>query len=211
MEYGKKVYEIKPNGSWDKGEAVLALIRQVLHLHSNCNTKVWDEEDTTTSLEDRDEEDSSDGNEDTSSFEDREEDSFDGDEVYDGLVKKHQESSRTGPPFYFFLGDDCSDERAFAALKANYPQQSLGILVSSKPRKTEASCWLKDPDEVYDFLNLLLKENHDDVEPHIYKGKECIESMNTSMLNVNVSSTGNLQTPVRSESSAHRTWNRSVN
>jgi len=195
MDYGKKVYEIKPNGSWDKGEAVLSLIKQVLQLHE---PKVWEEEDITC-LEDREEEDDSSGrNEDTPSWEDS------GEEVsYEEVGSDgNEDPSRNGPPFYFFVGDDCSDEHAFAALKANYPYQSLGILVSSKPRKTEASCWLKNPDEVYEFLNLLLKKTHEEVNSYRYNDIECVESMSK----MTTSSTGSSRTPTLSESSALTPW-----
>jgi len=198
MDYGKKVYEIKPNGSWDKGEAVLSLIRQVLQLHE---PKVWEED--IARLEDRDEEDDSSGrNEGTPSFEDSgewvsyEEVGSDGNE----------DPSRKGPPFYFFLGDDCSDEHAFAALKANYPHQSLGILVSSKPRKTEASCWLKDPDEVYEFLNLLLTKTQEEVNSYRYNNIECVELMSNLIFNDEDPSTGSSPTPTLSESSPRTSW-----
>jgi len=145
VERGKKVFEIKPEGSWDKGAAVLWLIREVIDRNSNTKTHDWEDDSTTA-----------DGREDDSSF---------CNDEYDDQL----ESSGSDPPFYFYLGDDCADERAFAALKANYPDQSLGILVASKPRKTGASCWLKDTDEVYNFLRLLLKDR-EDVEANIFSG-----------------------------------------
>jgi len=134
VERGKKVFEIKPQGSWDKGAAVLWLIR---HIEEQCTIKrdIWEDESVTSDY--------------------REEDTSDP-EYYDRL-----QSERSGPPFYFYLGDDRADERAFAALKANYPDQSLGILVASKPRRTVASCWLRDTHEVFDFLTILLQDRSD--------------------------------------------------
>lgn len=137
VERGKKVFEIKPEGSWDKGAAVLYLIRQVVEQDTIAKRDIWEDESATA--------------------DDREEDTSDSNQVfYDQF-----HSVRSGPPFYFYLGDDRADERAFAALKTNYPDQSLGILVASKPGKTEASCCLRDTDEVYNFLGLLLRDRSD--------------------------------------------------
>jgi len=137
VERGKKVFEIKPEGSWDKGAAVLWLVRQVVEQDTIAKADIWEDESATAT--------------------DREEDTSDSNQVYYDQLQ----STRSGPPFYFYLGDDRADERAFAVLKANYPDQSLGILVTSKPRKTEASCCLRDTNEVYDFLTLLLEERSD--------------------------------------------------
>jgi trehalose 6-phosphate phosphatase len=133
---GKKVFEFKPEGSWDKGVAVLKLIQLIRERDSIIKKSIWDDAMATS---DEGEEESSDGNE------------------YDG----NRESLLSGPPFYIYIGDDRSDERAFAALKNKYPNQSLGILVASKPRNTEAACWLNDTEEVYNFLRLLLKDSGD--------------------------------------------------
>jgi len=137
VEGGKKVFEIKPEGSWDKGAAVLWLIRQVVEQDNIAKIDIWEDESATS--------------------DDREEDTSDSNLVYYELPQ----SARSGPPFYIYLGDDRADERAFAALKANYPDQSLGVLVASKPRKTEASCCLRDTKEVYDFLTILLEDRSD--------------------------------------------------
>jgi len=137
VERGKKVFEIKPEGSWDKGAAVLWFIRQVVEQDTIAKIDIWEDESATA--------------------DDREEDTSDVNQVYYDQLQ----SERSGPPFYFYLGDDRADERAFAALKANYPDQSLGVLVASKPRKTEASCCLRDTNDVYDFLTLLLQERSD--------------------------------------------------
>lgn len=52
----------------------------------------------------------------------------------------------------FYLGDDTTDEDAFAALNKN----DVGILVSSQPRKTAARYSLRDPSEVGQFLTGLI-------------------------------------------------------
>ena len=52
----------------------------------------------------------------------------------------------------FYLGDDTTDEDAFAVLG----KQDIGILVDSCPRKTAARYSLKDPSEVGPFLQGLL-------------------------------------------------------
>jgi len=142
VERGKKVFEMKPEGSWDKGSAVLYLIRQVVEQDTTYKTATWEDESATR--------------------DDREEDTSDSSQPYYDYLQPE----KCGPPFYFYLGDDRADERAFAALKANYPDQSLGVLVASKPRKTEASCCLRDSNEVYDFLRLLL-QNRSDVQANI--------------------------------------------
>ena len=48
-----------------------------------------------------------------------------------------------------YLGDDITDEDAFAALA----DHGLSILVRSEWRKTLAQSWLRPPDEVIDFLS----------------------------------------------------------
>jgi len=133
LDHGKKVFEIKPEGSWDKGVAVLKLI-QLIGERDSIAQKLWDDR---MAISDDSGEESSEDND------------FD----------EKQKSLMSGPPFYFYIGDDRSDERAFAALKSKYPNQSLGIVVAPKPRKTEATCWLNDTEEVYHFLRLLLKES----------------------------------------------------
>ena len=52
------------------------------------------------------------------------------------------------PPVVAYLGDDCTDEDAFHALKG----RGLPILVSPQPRPTAAEIWLKPPHELLDFL-----------------------------------------------------------
>ena len=52
----------------------------------------------------------------------------------------------------FYLGDDTTDEDAFAALD----DQDVGILVSCVPRETKARYLLKDPSEVGRFLEGLI-------------------------------------------------------
>jgi trehalose 6-phosphate phosphatase len=50
-----------------------------------------------------------------------------------------------------YIGDDVTDEDAFAALK----ERGLGILVADVPRETHASLSLRDVDEVGRFLQLV--------------------------------------------------------
>ena len=87
--HGKKVFEVRPNLEWDKGKAVLWLLKTL-------------ELDTPDVV-----------------------------------------------PLY--IGDDVTDEDAFAALQ----DRGLGILVSETPRETKAQLSLKDPVEVGRFLRLL--------------------------------------------------------
>lgn len=51
-----------------------------------------------------------------------------------------------------YLGDDRTDEDAFAAL----PPGGLGLLVAERPRPSRATAWLRPPDELLDFLDRLL-------------------------------------------------------
>ena len=53
---------------------------------------------------------------------------------------------RTGAVAY--LGDDFTDEDAFAALRG----RGLGVLVRDELRETKADLWLRPPDELLDFL-----------------------------------------------------------
>ncbi|MDY6990748.1 MAG: trehalose-phosphatase [Thermodesulfobacteriota bacterium] len=50
-----------------------------------------------------------------------------------------------------YLGDDLTDEDAFAALKTHSPR-SIGVLVREELRKTKADLWLRPPDELLDFF-----------------------------------------------------------
>ncbi len=47
-----------------------------------------------------------------------------------------------------YLGDDFTDEDAFAALRG----RGLGVLVRDELRETNADLWLRPPDELLDFL-----------------------------------------------------------
>jgi len=87
--HGKKVFEVRPNLDWNKGKAVLWLLRTL-------------ELDTPDVV-----------------------------------------------PLY--IGDDVTDEDAFAALQ----DRGLGILVSETPRETKAHLSLRNPVEVGKFLRLL--------------------------------------------------------
>lgn len=48
-----------------------------------------------------------------------------------------------------YLGDDLTDEDAFAAL----PPNGLAVLVRAEPRPSRAHVWLRPPDELRDFLH----------------------------------------------------------
>ncbi|MGC2297336.1 MAG: trehalose-phosphatase [Acidobacteriaceae bacterium] len=66
-----------------------------------------------------------------------------------------QESPRT-PAAY--LGDDQTDEDAFAALSARGPESpSLRVLVRPEPRSSAADLWLTPPDELLAFLDRWLQ------------------------------------------------------
>jgi len=54
------------------------------------------------------------------------------------------------PDFVAYLGDDLTDEDAFAFLA----RRGLGILVRSRWRPTQASAWCVPPEEVLQFLSL---------------------------------------------------------
>jgi len=160
MDYGKKVFEIKPKGTWDKGFAVLWLIRQVMWRDHILEGNPYGE--------------------DTLSYDDREEDSSEGPEVNEEDAE--QKVVKNDQPFYFYLGDDQSDESAFATLKKNYPDRSLGILVAAKPRETAATCWLKDVDEVYEFLSLLLRNSESVAAPASSSDQKDVGSISSSIL-----------------------------
>ncbi len=52
-----------------------------------------------------------------------------------------------------YLGDDTTDEDAFAALQP----RDIAVLVRAAPRETLAAWWLRPPDEMLAFLNALLR------------------------------------------------------
>ncbi|XP_062234026.1 probable trehalose-phosphate phosphatase 4 isoform X2 [Phragmites australis] len=54
-----------------------------------------------------------------------------------------------------YVGDDRTDEDAFKVLRKRV--QGLGILVSKRPKETDASYSLKDPTEVMEFLHRLVQ------------------------------------------------------
>ena len=52
-----------------------------------------------------------------------------------------------------YLGDDVTDEDAFAALRG----RGLTILVRSEPRPSQASYWLQPPHELLAFLDAWIR------------------------------------------------------
>lgn len=71
-----------------------------------------------------------------------------------------------------YLGDDLTDEDAFAEIK----KSGIGILVTNTPRKSKALYYLRDTKEVYDFLNKLIR---------ITRQTNCISDSNLWCLNYN--------------------------
>ncbi len=67
------------------------------------------------------------------------------------LAETDRESGARIPAAY--LGDDFTDELAFAALKG----RGLSVLVRRKWRETQADVWMKPPDELRKFLKLWLQ------------------------------------------------------
>jgi trehalose 6-phosphate phosphatase len=55
-----------------------------------------------------------------------------------------------------YIGDDRTDEDAFSALE----KRGVTILVSEQPQVTAASYWLKNPDEVEEFLQKIADRLH---------------------------------------------------
>ena len=66
-----------------------------------------------------------------------------------GLVVKTILDEMDGDVVAAYLGDDATDEDAFAALEG----RGLSVLVRKEYRPTRAQAWLRPPDELLDFLN----------------------------------------------------------
>ncbi|KAH9670002.1 putative trehalose-phosphate phosphatase J [Citrus sinensis] len=64
--------------------------------------------------------------------------------------------------FPVYIGDDTTDEDAFKILRKR--EQGFGILVSKFPKKTSASYSLREPDEVMDFLQKLVRWKRDSAD-----------------------------------------------
>jgi trehalose-phosphatase len=62
------------------------------------------------------------------------------------------ESARRTPMLPMFVGDDKTDEDAFAAL----PQRGAGVLVGDADLPTAASCYVRTPEEAVALLEQLL-------------------------------------------------------
>ncbi|MFP5240026.1 MAG: trehalose-phosphatase [Acidobacteriota bacterium] len=58
------------------------------------------------------------------------------------LLEEHPEA------LVFYLGDDSTDEDAFKALKG----RGIGVLVSARPHPTEATFWIRPPQELLTLL-----------------------------------------------------------
>jgi trehalose 6-phosphate phosphatase len=69
--------------------------------------------------------------------------------------------SSVGSPFVIYIGDDRTDEDAFAVLK----ERSLGagILVSSKVKETKSMYTVQDPSEVRQLLQRLIEYGRSDL------------------------------------------------
>ena len=73
-----------------------------------------------------------------------------------GAVRAILNEMTAGAPMNFpaaYLGDDFTDEMAFAALKG----RGLSVLVRRKWRETAADVWLKPPQELREFLRLWIE------------------------------------------------------
>jgi trehalose 6-phosphate phosphatase len=62
-----------------------------------------------------------------------------------------------------YLGDDATDENAFAALAGH----GLTVLVRPVPRRTSAQVWLRPPDELLEFLRLWEKVTAESPQPFV--------------------------------------------
>ena len=59
-------------------------------------------------------------------------------------------SETPGDSVVAYLGDDLTDEDAFAAVKIAH---GLAVLVRSEPRSTRADLWIQPPEELVVFLD----------------------------------------------------------
>lgn len=151
VDDGKLVFEIRPQGNWDKGVAVCWLIKEISRPHTNQTLCPPDRahEHTPSCGNDGETPDPVSASEtDETDFPDEAEQTTHGD----------------ANTFYFYCGDDVADEKAFEALNTKYPDRSATICVSAHPKPTKAKYWLKDPSEVYEFLSLLLPTQRSDLE-----------------------------------------------
>lgn len=66
---------------------------------------------------------------------------------------KERAEARGGEPLagVLYIGDDATDEDAFAALGRG----DVGVLVAESPRSTRARFWVRGPEEVARFLEAL--------------------------------------------------------
>jgi len=84
-----------------------------------------------------------------------------------GAVKAILHEMATGGPTNFpaaYLGDDFTDEMAFAALKG----RGLSVLVRHEWRETVADVWLKPPQELREFLRLWIEALEKNLKNHTY-------------------------------------------
>lgn len=73
-------------------------------------------------------------------------------DVHKGLAVRQVQDESTQDAALFFLGDDDTDEDAFAALDG----RGTGILVRGEARESHARWWLRPPEELICFLDVLL-------------------------------------------------------
>jgi len=135
---GKMVLEIRPKGKWDKGVAVLWLLRQAFPRKKPATVEKSPWGDDSTS------DDNCSGEETDAPPEESGCTSVSPMPV--GVPDEETE------PFYLYFGDDVSDESAFKALRKTFPERCLTVCVSAKPKATAATHWLKDPSEVFEFI-----------------------------------------------------------
>ncbi|KAF4652078.1 hypothetical protein FOZ61_009936 [Perkinsus olseni] len=141
LHYGKMVYEIKLNLSWNKGKAVLWLLNAWDVINNNS---IEDDDNDAAAAVDED------------------------DEVgYDDMIDDEDGHGRGGGIVPIYIGDDITDEDGFRAIKASFPTTSMGILVHNTThdigRPTAATYTLEDTQEVMEFLEVLCSIEEDPI------------------------------------------------
>jgi trehalose-phosphatase len=91
-------------------------------------------------------------------------------QVNKGQAVKTILSELPGDAAVAYLGDDLTDEDAFAVLHEQN-MQSIGVLVRENYRKTKADLWLRPPTELLDFLKSWKAATFSTRETSIHTGK----------------------------------------